>query len=76
MNELRDQLRQLGLADLAGLCLDIMEPLSPFLGQALWVMQPILGIFMDRERVGAWAKFLEDPQSLAELREQWVNDHD
>jgi hypothetical protein len=39
-------------------------------------MQPTLGIFMDKERVGAWAKFLEDPHSLVELREQWVNDHD
>ena len=54
--------------------LDILEPLSPFVGQALWVMQPTLGLFTNRERIGEWAQLLEDPQGVEWLREQLLED--
>jgi hypothetical protein len=66
---LRDRLEQLGLRQLASLALDVMEPFGPFAAQILWVAQPTLGIFMDRERVGNWATLLEDPQGYDSLRE-------
>lgn len=71
---LRDRLEQLGLRQLAGLVLDVMEPLSPFAAQVLWVAQPTLGIFMDRERVGNWASLLEDAQGYDQLRDALLED--
>lgn len=54
---------------MASLCLEAFEPLSPFAAQLLWVMQPTLGLVTDRDRIGAWAALLEDPQGVARLRE-------
>jgi hypothetical protein len=71
---LRDRLEQLGLRQLASLVLDVMEPFSPFAAQILWVAQPTLGIFMDRERVGNWASLLEDTQGYDQLRDALLED--
>jgi hypothetical protein len=70
MNSLRERLEQLGLTNFAVLCLDVLEPVSPFAAQVLWVMQPTLGIFINRQQVGDWAQLMEDPERVAELREQ------
>lgn len=54
--------------------LEVLEPFSIFAAQLLWVAQPSLSILIDRERISGWAELLEDPQRIAQLREQWLAD--
>lgn len=70
-------LGRLGLQDFALLLLDIAEPFTPLIGQALWVLQPSLGLVMDRQRVGEWAKRMENPEAMTQLRNTILgDDHD
>jgi len=54
---------------------DIVQPLSPIVAQALWVAQPTLSVFTDAQRIGEWARLLETPEGVTELREQLLGDH-
>jgi len=76
MEHWRTHIERMGLLPLVGVCLDVLEPLSPLLGGALWVAQPALGVFMDAERVGQWATQLEDAGGIDRLRQelQLLND--
>ena len=64
-----ERLRQSGFKEIAGYFLEALEPLSFIGAQLLWVAQPTLGLFIERERVSKWAAVLEDPQALAQLRQ-------
>jgi hypothetical protein len=65
---LQARLEAWGLTSWAVLALDAFEPLRPFLGQALWVLQPSLSLVMERQQVADWAHFMEDPHALAQLK--------
>lgn len=67
-------LQKMGLLDFAGLLLDVAEPLSPIGAQVLWVAQPTLGLFVESEKISAWAHLLEDPQNIARLRDSLEED--
>ncbi len=69
MKTWREQLHKLGLLDFAGLLLDVVEPLSPIGAQVLWVAQPTLGLLVESEKISAWAHLLEDPHTIARLRD-------
>ena len=43
------------------------RPLAPVGAGALWIMQPALSLFVDRDDVAGWAHLLEDPDALARL---------
>ncbi len=62
------RLQSWGLLPLAQTGLEVLQPLSPFAAQALYVLQPTLGLFLDGHQVGAWAAALEDPQTVANWR--------
>jgi hypothetical protein len=55
--------------------LDVLEPFSPFAAQILWVLQPTLGLMIDRERIDTWARLLEDPQGIEQLRRELEEHH-
>ncbi len=62
------RLHRWGLFPLAEAGLDILQPLAPFAAQALYVLQPTLGLVVDARQVGQWAAALEDPDTLAQWR--------
>jgi len=66
----RDRLRAWGLDGLAASLLEAAEPLGPIGAQALYVAQPTLRLFMPSETVGRWAELLEDPATVAWMRDR------
>ncbi|MEL7235651.1 MAG: hypothetical protein AAGK74_14205 [Chloroflexota bacterium] len=52
------------------LALDVMEPLGPFGAQVMWVLQPTLGAFLNREVLRHIALTLEQPDELARVRQR------
>lgn len=66
-------MRRVGLLNL---CLDVLEPFGPFAAQFLYVLQPTLGLVLDRDRIGAWAHRLETPEGLESLRREWLGETD
>jgi hypothetical protein len=64
-----DRVRASGMHDLVGALLDAATPFSALGGQCLYIAQPVLGLFVPRERVGVLAQVLEEPDGLAWLRQ-------
>ncbi len=60
------------LGELAGVLLDVVEPLGPLGAQVLWVVQPTLGLLIPRDDVASLARLLEAPGGVGWLREQLV----
>jgi len=58
-----------GLGDALSTALDVLEPLGPLGAQALWVAQPVLGLFVARETLGNLADALEQPGGVEHLRQ-------
>ncbi len=52
------------------LLLDVLEPLGPLGAQVMWVLQPALGVFVQRETLQHIAQTLEDPAAMQALRQQ------
>ena len=63
-----------GWADLARTGLDAFAPLGALGAQFLWVSQPVLGLFVRRDRLARLAEMLETPEGLAALRGQLEDD--
>ena len=72
----RKYLQRTELNGLVGILLDVIEPFSLFAAQLVWIAQPTLSIFLDREEIAHWAQKLEDPQGIAQLREKWLTDNE
>lgn len=49
---------------MVGALLSAVRPLAPIGAGALWVAQPALGLFVGRDEVARWARFLEDLENL------------
>lgn len=67
VNEIVKRVRQWGIVDLVSILLAGIRPIAFIGGQALWVMQPALGVLMDGERVARYARLLEQPEALEML---------
>ena len=65
-----ERLRALGLGEVAALLCNAVRPLAPIGAGLLWIAQPALGMFVEKDRVGRLAGLLEDPDALARLGEQ------
>lgn len=63
------RLRALRLDGLAVALLDAAGPLRILGAQMLYIAQPALGLFGGRDTAGELARLLEDPDSLAYLRD-------
>ncbi len=73
MNDEFHWLRQVkahGWENIFSAVLDTLEPFGALGAQALWILQPTLGIFVSREALGDIASALEEPDQLQRLREQ------
>jgi hypothetical protein len=64
------QVRARGLEDVFGTALDVLEPFGPLGAQALWIAQPVLGLFVARDLLGDLAQALEEPGGVERLRQQ------
>jgi hypothetical protein len=58
-----------GWSDFAVILLEIIEPLAPLGAGALWIVQPVLGVFIARDTIADMAQLLDSPTELAGLRE-------
>ncbi|MEM6530287.1 MAG: hypothetical protein AAF653_18450 [Chloroflexota bacterium] len=52
------------------LALDVMEPLGPFGAQVVWVLQPALGAFFQKDILHHIAQTLEQPDELERVRQR------
>jgi hypothetical protein len=57
-----------GLENILSAALDVLEPLGPLGAQAVWLLQPALGIFVSRTALDNIARALEEPDTLERLR--------
>ena len=53
-----------GLGTTALIGLEAGRPLAFLVGQLLWVLQPVMGLVISRERFAQFATILEDPEAL------------
>jgi hypothetical protein len=66
------RLRSAHLDGLVSTFLEAAEPLSPLGAQFLWIAQPALGLFVQRDDLASLARLLDEPGGMAWLREQLV----
>ncbi|MEZ4671254.1 MAG: hypothetical protein R3E39_25395 [Anaerolineae bacterium] len=66
--EWAQQLQARGLGHAVSVALDVLEPLGPLGAQLLWVAQPVLGVFMQRDTLTSVAESLEASDKLDALR--------
>jgi len=62
------QLQARGLGDALGLALDVLEPLGVLGAQLIWVAQPVLGVWFNRDMVRSIAQTLETPGEVEHIR--------
>lgn len=62
------QLQARGLGDALGLALDVLEPLGVLGAQLIWVAQPVLGVWFQRDTVRSIAQTLETPGEVEQIR--------
>ncbi|MBA3874588.1 MAG: hypothetical protein H0X30_36125 [Anaerolineae bacterium] len=62
------QLQARGLGDALGLALDVLEPLGVLGAQLIWVAQPVLGVWFNRDLVRSIAQTLETPGEVEHIR--------
>jgi hypothetical protein len=62
------------LGDILTIALDVFEPLGPLGAQAVWFLEPALGIFVSRAALESIAHALEEPDELERLRAQLLED--
>ena len=62
------RIQRWGLSSILGAFLDAAAPLAPIAGQALYVAQPTLGLFVSRQSITDLALWLDRPEGLADLR--------
>ena len=62
------QLQARGLGDALGLALDVLEPLGVVGAQLIWVAQPVLGVWFNRDLVRSIAQTLETPGEVEHIR--------
>lgn len=63
-----DQLEARGMGGLMRLLVDIATPFSILGAQVLWILQPIATLFGKGSAMGEFAKWLEEPNSMRDLR--------
>lgn len=68
VNQIVERIRRWGATSLVSALLDAGRPLAFLGGQALWVAQPALSVFMDAQRIADYARLLEQPEALDSLR--------
>ena len=62
------QLQARGLGDALGLALDVLEPLGVLGAQLIWVAQPVLAVWFNRDTVRSIAQTLETPAEVEHIR--------
>ena len=62
------QIQARGLGDALGIALDVLEPLGILGAQLIWVAQPVLGVWFNRDTVREIAQMLETPEEVEQIR--------
>jgi len=70
VGQLAERIQSWGLSGLVSVLLDALEPFAFVGGQLLWILQPTLGLLVDRDRIAEYAMMLERPEAYAQLRAQ------
>jgi len=65
--QVADLLNDRGLAATTLIGLEAGRPLAFLVGQLMWVLQPVMGLVMPRERLAQFAVILEDPEAIDQL---------
>ena len=68
--QLARRIQRWGLGGPVSVILDALEPFAFVGGQLLWILQPTLGLLVNRERIAEFALMLERPEALRLLRAQ------
>jgi len=67
VSQLADLLEDRGLGATALFGLEAGRPLAFLVGQLMYVLQPVMGLVMPRERLAQFAIILEDPEAINQL---------
>ncbi len=62
------QMQARGLGDVLGLALDVLEPLGVLGAQLIWVAEPVLGVWFNRDTVRSIAQTLETPGEVEHIK--------
>ena len=62
------QIQARGLGDALGVALDVLEPLGILGAQLVWVAQPVLEVWFNRDIVRSIAQTLETPGEVEHIR--------
>jgi hypothetical protein len=63
------QVKTQGWENILSAALDVLEPFGALGAQALWFLQPTLGLFVSKDALSGVAHALEEPGELNRLRE-------
>ena len=67
MEHLANELCQRGWRTPALVALEAGRPFAFIGGQLLWILQPLLGLVLSLDKIGQFARVLENPSSLNKL---------
>jgi hypothetical protein len=67
VSQVADLLEDRGLSATALFGLEAGRPLAFLVGQLMYVLQPVMGLVMPRERLAQFAIILEDPEAINQL---------
>ncbi len=74
LDKIAERIRRLGVPGVVGAVLQGMRPLAFIGGQLLWVAQPALSPWVDRDQLAAYAWLLEQPDSIDLLQTRLQRD--
>ena len=76
INRWRTRIEELGVGGMVDTLLIVMAPLAPIGAQLLYIAQPVMGLFVERNSISQWATLLEEPDGLDWLRVQLTGHSD
>lgn len=71
----RTRIEELGVGGIVDTFLLAFAPFAPIGAQLLYIAQPIMGLFVERNVISRWAVLLEEPDGIEWLRVQ-LTGHD
>ncbi|MCI0708648.1 MAG: hypothetical protein L0154_00655 [Chloroflexi bacterium] len=70
INRWRTRIEELGVGGIVDTLLLAFAPFAPIGAQLLYIAQPVMGLFVERNVISRWARLLEEPDGLEWLRVQ------
>jgi hypothetical protein len=70
IKEWRTRIEELGVEGIVDTLLVAFTPFAPIGAQLLYIAQPVMGLFVERNSISRWATLLEEPDGMDWLRVQ------